>query len=151
VPESTEGTSHSHKWAGQSWVVLFSHARGITPVCTAELGTVAKHKGDFQRRNVKVIGLSADPLPDQLGCSQDIEEAQGVRLNFTLLADGDRKVSHLHDMIHPEASDTFMVRWLLVIAPSVSNDEAPKLFPTGFQEFKPRARTAPQPIAAARA
>jgi alkyl hydroperoxide reductase subunit AhpC len=117
VQESTEGTIRFHEWAGKSWVVLFSHPRDFTPVCTTELGTVAKLKNEFDKRNVKVIGLSVDPLTDHHGWSKDIEETQGAPLNFPLLADADRKVSNLYDMIHPNANDTFTVRSVFVIAP----------------------------------
>ena len=115
--DSTEGPIHFHEWAGDGWVVLFSHPKDYTPVCTTELGAVAKLKPEFEKRNVKVIGLSVDPLKDHEGWSRDIEETQGAALNFPLLADADRKVSNLYGMIHPNADNTFTVRSVFVIGP----------------------------------
>jgi thioredoxin-dependent peroxiredoxin len=115
--ESTEGPIHFHEWAGSSWVVLFSHPKDFTPVCTTELGTVARLKPEFDKRNVKVIGLSVDPLKDHEGWSKDIEETQGAALNFPLLADSDRKVASLYGMIHPNADNTFTVRSVFIIGP----------------------------------
>jgi alkyl hydroperoxide reductase subunit AhpC len=102
---------------GDGWAVLFSHPRDFTPVCTTELGEVARIKPEFDKRNVKVIGLSVDPLDSHKGWVGDIEETQGSALNFPLIADPDRKVSQLYDMIHPNASDTFTVRSVFVIGP----------------------------------
>jgi alkyl hydroperoxide reductase subunit AhpC len=116
--DSTEGPLHLYDWAGSSWVVLFSHPKDFTPVCTTELGTVAKLKPEFDKRNVKVIGLSVDPTDSHKGWSKDIEETQGVKLNFPLIADHDRKVSNLYGMIHPNASDTMTVRSVFVIDPN---------------------------------
>src|SRR5438046_2545216 len=99
--DSTEGPIHFYDWAGDSWVVLFSHPKDYTPVCTTELGAVAKLKPEFDKRRVKVIGLSVDPLKDHEGWSKDIAETQGAALNFPLIADHDRKVSSLYGMIHP--------------------------------------------------
>jgi alkyl hydroperoxide reductase subunit AhpC len=115
--ESTEGTIHFHEWAGDSWVVLFSHPKDYTPVCTTELGAVAKLKSEFDKRNVKVIGLSVDPLKDHEGWSRDIAETQGTPLNFPLIADADRSVSTLYGMIHPNADNTFTVRSVFIIGP----------------------------------
>jgi len=115
--DSTAGPIHFHEWLGDSWGVLFSHPRDFTPVCTTELGEVARLKSEFEKRNVKVIGLSVDPLRDHNGWAADIEETQGQKLNFPLIADADRKVSLLYDMIHPNASETFTVRSVFVIAP----------------------------------
>jgi alkyl hydroperoxide reductase subunit AhpC len=115
VQDSTAGPIHFHDWIGGSWAVLFSHLRDFTPVCTTELGAVAKLKSEFDTRNVKVIGLSVDPLAEHQEWAKDIEETQGVRLNFPLLADADRKVATLYDMIHPNASDTLTVRSVYVI------------------------------------
>ena len=195
--EPTQGPISFHDWIGNSWCVLFSHPKNFTPVCTTELGEVSKIKGEFDKRNVKVIGLSVDPLKDHEKWSKDIEETQGAKLNFPLLADADRKVANLYGMIHPNASDTFTVRSVFVIGPdkkvkltityppstgrnfdevlrvidslqltanhkvatpvnwkdgqdcivlpSVSNDDAKKLFPKGFTELKPYLRTTPQP------
>lgn len=115
--DSTEGPLNFHEWAGDNWVILFSHPRDYTPVCTTELGTVAKLKPEFERRGVKVIGLSVDPVDSHEGWARDIEETQGAALNFPLIADHDRKVSGLLDLIHPNASDTTTVRTVLVIDP----------------------------------
>lgn len=195
--ESTEGTIRFHDWIGDKWAVLFSHPKDFTPVCTTELGEVAKLKGEFDKRNVKVIGLSVDPVTDHTKWAKDIEETQGQRLNFPLLGDGDRKVSSLYGMIHPNANDTLTVRSVFVIGPdkkvklmitypastgrnfeeilrvidslqltakykvatpvnwrdgqdcivvpSVSDEDAKKLFPKGFKAVKPYLRITPQP------
>lgn len=115
---STEGVINFHQWMGNSWAVLFSHPRDFTPVCTTELGEVARLKGEFEKRNVRVIGLSVDPLKDHEGWAKDILETQGHALNFPLIADADRKVSALYDMIHPNADETFTVRSVFVIDPN---------------------------------
>src|SRR2546426_11092341 len=104
--DSTAGPIHFYDYAGDSWVILFSHPKDFTPVCTTELGAVAKLKSEFDKRGIKVIGLSVDGVRDHAGWSKDIEETQGARLNFPLIADPDRKVSDLYDMIHPNANDT---------------------------------------------
>jgi len=116
--DSTEGQLHFYDWAGSAWVVLFSHPKDYTPVCTTELGAVAKLKSEFDKRGVKVIGLSVDPASSHAGWAKDIEETQGVKLNFPLLADSDRKVADLYGMIHPNASDTMTVRSVYVIDPN---------------------------------
>lgn len=116
--DTTDGKLSFHEWAGQSWVVLFSHPKDYTPVCTTELGAVAKLKPEFDKRNVKVIGLSVDPADSHQGWARDIEETQGQALNFPLIADPDRKVSDAYGMIHPNASDTFTVRSVFVIDPN---------------------------------
>ena len=116
--ETTEGTIDFHEWIGDGWAVLFSHPKDFTPVCTTELGAVAKLKPEFDRRNVKVIGLSVDPLASHRKWIGDIEETQGAAVNFPLLADADRKVSDLYGMIHPQANDTFTVRSVFVIDPN---------------------------------
>ena len=115
--ETTEGTISFHEWLGDGWGVLFSHPRDFTPVCTTELGTVAKLKPDFEKRNTKVIALSVDPIKDHETWSSDIEETQGLAPNFPLIADDDKKVADLYDMIHPNASDTATVRSVFVIGP----------------------------------
>src|SRR5215467_11786093 len=115
--QTTEGEVKFHDWLGNSWGVLFSHPKDFTPVCTTELGYTAKLKPEFEKRNVKVIGLSVDPLDSHSGWAKDIEETQGVALNFPVIADSDKKVSNLYDMIHPNASDTFTVRSVYVIGP----------------------------------
>ncbi len=115
---STAGPIDFYQWSDRSWVVLFSHPKDFTPVCTTELGAVARLKPEFDQRHVKVIGLSVDPLTDHHAWSKDIEETQGQALNFPLLADADKKVSLLYDFIHPNASDTFTVRSVVVIDPN---------------------------------
>ena len=116
--DSTEGPLHFHAWAGDSWVVLFSHPKDFTPVCTTELGTVARLKPEFDKRGVKVIGLSVDGIESHHAWAQDIADTQGTVLNFPLIADHDRAVSNLLDLIHPNASDTNTVRTVLVIDPA---------------------------------
>lgn len=113
--ESTKGTINLYDWAGDSWVVLFSHPKDFTPVCTTELGEVAKIKPEFDKRGVKIIGLSVDPIEDHKAWIEDIKETQGARLNFPLIADSDRSVSDLYGMIHPNADDTLTVRSVFVI------------------------------------
>jgi len=115
--DSTEGKIKFHEWLGTSWGILFSHPKDFTPVCTTELGAVAKLKPEFDKRNVKVAGLSVDSVEDHNKWAGDIEETQGAKLNFPLLADKDRKVSDLYDMIHPNANDTLTVRSVFVIGP----------------------------------
>ncbi len=115
--ETTEGRLDFYQWAGDSWVVLFSHPKNFTPVCTTELGYTAKLKPEFDRRNTKAIGLSVDPLSAHGKWADDIAETQGTALNFPLIADADRKVSDLYGMIHPNASDTLTVRSVFVIGP----------------------------------
>src|SRR3984957_3858135 len=115
--ETTAGPVGFYDWLGTSWGVLFSHPKDYTPVCTTELGRVAALKGEFDKRNVKVIGLSVDPLGSHEGWAKDIQETQGHALNFPLIADHDKKVANLYGMIHPNASDTFTVRSVFVIGP----------------------------------
>jgi alkyl hydroperoxide reductase subunit AhpC len=115
--ETTSGPIQFHEWLGSSWGVLFSHPKDFTPVCTTELGAVAKLKGEFDKRGVKVIGLSVDPVSDHVRWVGDIEETQGTALNFPLIGDADRKISTLYDMIHPNANDTLTVRSVFVIGP----------------------------------
>ena len=195
--DSTEGRIKFHDFIGDKWVVLFSHPKDFTPVCTTELGYLAKLKPEFDKRNTKVIGLSVDPVDDHRKWAKDIEETQGAKLNYPLLADADRKVSGLYDMIHPNANDTLTVRSVFVIGPdkkvklmltypastgrnfdellrvidslqltanhkvatpvnwkqgedcivvpSLSDEEAKKLFPKGFKALKPYLRITPQP------
>ena len=195
--DSTQGVIDFYEWAGDSWVVLFSHPKDYTPVCTTELGYTAKLKERFAERGSKVIGLSVDPVDSHHGWAQDIEETQGQALNFPLIADSDRSVSLLYDMIHPNADDSLTVRsvfiidparkvrlmitypastgrdfdeilrvldslqltdshkvatpvnWRpgedVIIVPSLSGEEAQKLFPGGWDEKKPYLRVVPQP------
>ena len=195
--DSTEGSISFHDWMGGSWTVLFSHPADFTPVCTTELGMLASLKPEFDKRGTKVIGLSVDPTEKHEGWAKDIEETQGSKLNFPLIADADRKVALLYDMIHPEADATATVRsvfvidpnkklrlsltypaptgrnfdellrvidslqltdnekvatpanWKdgddVVILPTISNEDADKLFPKGYKELKPYLRMTPQP------
>ena len=115
--ETTKGAISFHDWIEGSWAVLFSHPKNFTPVCTTELGDVARLKPEFDRRSVKVIGLSVDELAAHGDWENDIEETQGQRVNFPLIADSDRKVASLYGMIHPNASDTMTVRSVFVIGP----------------------------------
>jgi thioredoxin-dependent peroxiredoxin len=118
VQDSTVGSISFYKWAGDSWVILFSHPKDFTPVCTTELGTVAKLKPEFDQRNVKAIALSVDDVASHMGWVGDIEETQGSALNYPILADPDRKVSDLYDMIHPNANNTLTVRSVFIIDPN---------------------------------
>jgi len=115
--QTTEGPVRFHEWKQDSWAVLFSHPKDFTPVCTTELGTVARLKAEFAKRNTKVIGLSVDPLDAHERWSGDIEHVTGFRPNFPMIADADRKVSDLYGMIHPNASDTMTVRSVFVVGP----------------------------------
>jgi alkyl hydroperoxide reductase subunit AhpC len=115
--ESTEGPISFHEWIGNSWAVLFSHPKDFTPVCTTELGTVAKIKPEFDKRNVKVIALSVDDVNSHGRWTSDIEQTQSTKLNFPILGDSDRKVAKLYDMIHAEANDTLTVRSVFIVDP----------------------------------
>ena len=113
--KTTEGNINFHEWLGDSWGILFSHPADYTPVCTTELGTVAKYKDEFERRNVKVVALSVDGLESHKGWISDINETQNTTVNFPIIADEDKKVSELYDMIHPNADSQFTVRSVFVI------------------------------------
>jgi alkyl hydroperoxide reductase subunit AhpC len=113
--QTTEGTIRFHEWMGNDWAILFSHPKDFTPVCTTELGAVARLKPEFEKRGAKPIGLSVDGVSDHEGWSRDIEETQGVKLNFPLIADADRSVANLYGMIHPNADDTMTVRSVFII------------------------------------
>jgi len=195
--ETTEGTISFHEWLGDKWGVLFSHPKDFTPVCTTELGAVAKLKGEFDKRNAKVIAVSVDPVDSHKGWVPDINETQGTTVNFPIIADPDRKVADLYGMIHPNASDTVTVRSVFVVGPdkkvkltitypqstgrnfqeilrvidslqltakysvstpadwkdgedviiagSVSDDEAKEKFPKGWTAPRPYLRITPQP------
>ena len=121
APDFTAPTTHGeisfHDWLGESWGVLFSHPKDFTPVCTTELGEVARIKAEFDRRGVKVIGLSVDPVDSHETWEADIAETQGTPVNFPMIGDPDRRVADLYDMIHPNANDTLTVRSVFVIAP----------------------------------
>jgi alkyl hydroperoxide reductase subunit AhpC len=116
--ESTEGTIHFHQWLGNSWGILFSHPKDFTPVCTTELGMTARLKPEFDKRNVKALGVSVDDVASHKRWTADIEETQHVKMNFPVLGDADKKVSKLYDMIHPEWNDTLTVRSVFVIDPN---------------------------------
>ena len=115
--ESSEGTIHFHEYLGDNWGILFSHPADFTPVCTTELGTAAKFKDEFDKRNVKMLALSVDPKDSHLKWIKDINDTQHVTMNFPIIADEDRKVSTLYDMIHPKANDSLTVRSVYIIAP----------------------------------
>ena len=116
--DSSEGRIHFHEWLGNSWGVLFSHPADFTPVCTTELGMTAKLKDEFAKRNVKVIALSVDPVESHKKWIEDINDTQKTTVNFPIIADADRKVSLLYDMIHPNASATQTVRSVFIIDPA---------------------------------
>jgi thioredoxin-dependent peroxiredoxin len=122
--ETTEGTIHFHEWIGDHWAILFSHPKDFTPVCTTELGYLARLKPEFERRNTRVIGLSIDPVSDHNEWVKDIEETQGTAVNYPLIGDDDLKVAKLYDMIHPNAGggprtavDNATVRSVFIIGP----------------------------------
>jgi alkyl hydroperoxide reductase subunit AhpC len=114
---TTQGIIRFHEWLGDSWGVLFSHPKDFTPVCTTELGAVARLKPEFDRRNVKVIGLSVDDVESHERWEKDIETTQGAAVNFPMIGDPGREVAGLYDMIHPNASDTLTVRSVFIIGP----------------------------------
>lgn len=195
--ETSEGKINFYDYLGDSWGILFSHPADYTPVCTTELGAAAKYKEEFEKRNVKVLALSVDGVESHKEWIKDINETQNTTVNFPIIADEDKKVSDLYDMIHPNADDTLTVRSVFIIAPdktiklmitypastgrnfaellrvidslqltashkvatpanwkegedvvispSVSNEDAKKLFPKGFKEVKPYLRVTPQP------
>ncbi len=122
VPNFTQASSMGeidfYNWAGDNWVILFSHPADYTPVCTTELGTVAKLKPEFDKRNIKALALSVDDVDSHMGWIKDIEETQSASLNYPILADPNRKVSDLYDMIHPNANNTLTVRSVFIIDPN---------------------------------
>ncbi len=122
--QTTEGEIDFHKWIGDKWAVLFSHPKDFTPVCTTELGTMAKMKAEFDKRNTKLIGLSADPVDDHKRWAKDIEETQGAAVNYPMIGDADLKVAKLYDMLPAEATpgkrtaaDNLTVRTVFMIGP----------------------------------
>jgi alkyl hydroperoxide reductase subunit AhpC len=115
--DTTDGTVNFHEWLGDSWGVLFSHPKDFTPVCTTELAAFSKVKGEFDKRNTKLIGLSVDSVESHNTWDKDIAETQGQPVNFPVIGDPDRKVANLYDMIHPNANDTLTVRSVFVIGP----------------------------------
>lgn len=116
--ETTQGRIRFHEWLGDSWGVLFSHPKDFTPVCTTELGMTARLKPEFEKRGVKVIGLSVDTLDRHAGWDADIAETQGAAVNFPMISDPDRAVANLYGMIHPEADPSVTVRTVFVIDPN---------------------------------
>ncbi|HWB63628.1 MAG TPA: peroxiredoxin [Chitinophagales bacterium] len=115
--ETTEGTINFHEWLGNGWGILFSHPADFTPVCTTELGTASKYKAEFDKRNVKMIAISVDPLNSHKEWVKDINETQNTTVNFPIIADPEKKVAGLYDMIHPNASESFTVRSVFIIGP----------------------------------
>ena len=115
--QTTEGEIDFHQWLGNGWGILFSHPRDYTPVCTTELGTASKMKAEFDKRGVKVIAISIDPIDDHHGWICDINETQNTKMNFPIVADPARNVANLYDMIHPNADETATVRSVFIIGP----------------------------------
>jgi alkyl hydroperoxide reductase subunit AhpC len=115
--ETTEGTVSFHEWLGDSWGILFSHPADYTPVCTTELGYMARIAGEFEKRNVKILAISVDPLDSHRGWIGDINETQNATVNYPMIADPDQEVAQLYDMIHPNADDKMTVRSVFVIGP----------------------------------
>jgi alkyl hydroperoxide reductase subunit AhpC len=115
--ETSQGKIKFHEWLGDSWGVLFSHPADFTPVCTTELGTVANYYPEFEKRNVKVIALSVDGVDSHMDWIKDINETQNTTVNFPIIADEDKHVAELYDMIHPNASESFTVRSVFIIGP----------------------------------
>ena len=115
--ETSQGKIKFHEWIGDSWCILFSHPADFTPVCTTELGTVANYYPEFQKRNVKVIALSVDGVDSHMEWIKDINETQNTTVNFPIIADEDKHVAELYDMMHPNASESFTVRSVFIIGP----------------------------------
>ena len=115
--DTSQGHIKFHDWAGDSWVILFSHPKDFTPVCTTELGVVARLHPEFAKRNAKVIGVSVDPVESHKGWINDIEETQGSKVTYPIVADADRKVANLYGMIHPAHDEVYTVRTVFVIDP----------------------------------
>ncbi len=115
--ETTEGTVNFHEWLGDGWGILFSHPKDFTPVCTTELGAVAKINNEFKKRNVKVLAISVDPLDSHKGWINDINETQSCTVGYPIIADPEKKVANLYDMIHPNALDNMTVRSVFIIGP----------------------------------
>lgn len=115
--ETTQGTVNFHEWLGDGWGILFSHPKDFTPVCTTELGTMANMMEEFKKRNVKVLAVSVDPLDSHKGWVKDINETQHCTVSYPIIADPERKVANLYDMIHPNALDNMTVRSVFVIGP----------------------------------
>src|SRR5215217_853161 len=142
---TTIGPLEFHKWKGNSWAVLFSHPKDFTPVCTTELGAVAALKGEFDKRNTKVIGLSVDPVDSHVKWERDVADVTGHAVNFPMIADPDKKIADLYGMIHPNASDAMTVRSVFIVGP----DNKVKLtltYPASTgRNFQEVLRVTPQP------
>src|SRR5919198_140391 len=152
--DTTEGPIRFHEWIADRWAVLFSHPRDFTPVCTTELGYVARLRPEFDRRNVKVIGLSIDPLDAHRGWAADIKETQGYAPNFPIIADPERNFDEILRVIDSlQLTDAHRVatpvNWKqgedVIIVPAVSDEEARARFPKGWRALKPYLRLTPQP------
>ena len=195
--ETTQGKINFHEWIGGGWCIFFSHPKDFTPVCTTELGKVAKLKGEFEKRNCKIIAISVDSMDSHKGWIPDIEETSGTKLNYPLIADPERKIATLYDMLDPQSKDNLTARSVYIIAPdksiklmltypastgrnfveilraldsvqltanfsvatpadwkhgedcivvpSLSDEDAKKKFPKGFNRVKPYLRFTPQP------
>jgi thioredoxin-dependent peroxiredoxin len=115
--ETTEGTVNFHEWLGNGWGILFSHPKDFTPVCTTELGTMAKLTPEFKKRNVKILAISVDPIDSHKGWVKDINETQNCTVSYPIIADPENKVAQLYDMIHPNALDNMTVRSVFIIGP----------------------------------
>jgi len=115
--ETTEGTVNFHEWLGDGWGILFSHPKDFTPVCTTELGAMAKITEEFKKRNVKVLAVSVDPIDSHKGWVKDINETQSCTVSYPIIADPEKKVANLYDMIHPNALDNMTVRSVFIIGP----------------------------------
>jgi alkyl hydroperoxide reductase subunit AhpC len=115
--ETTQGTVNFHEWLGDGWGILFSHPKDFTPVCTTELGAMAKITEDFKKRNVKVLAVSVDPIDSHKSWVNDINETQGCTVSYPIIADPEKKVANLYDMIHPNALDNMTVRSVFIIGP----------------------------------
>lgn len=115
--ETTEGTINFHEWLGNGWGILFSHPKDFTPVCTTELGTMAKIMPEFKKRNLKVLAISVDPIDSHKGWIKDINETQNCTVSYPIIADPEKKVAQLYDMIHPNALDNMTVRSVFIIGP----------------------------------
>jgi len=113
--ETTEGTINFHEWLGNGWGILFSHPKDFTPVCTTELGTMARLMPEFKKRNVKILAISVDPIESHKGWIKDINETQNCTVTYPIIADPERKVAQLYDMIHPNALDNMTVRSVFII------------------------------------
>jgi alkyl hydroperoxide reductase subunit AhpC len=116
--QTTQGDIRFYDWAGESWIVFFSHPADFTPVCTTELGTVARYRNSFDQRNVKTIAISVDSISSHLEWLQDINETQHTSVDYPIIADPQREIAALYDMIHPNASDTLTVRSVFIIDPA---------------------------------